>query len=548
MKHISHILLLLSSILVFSCGTKSIKPIRSFQLDSLQVVELLNKGDSLYALRNGFNTIAESMVYFDSANRIAKRINDTLLLANTLYFIGNVYNAWNKEPQTTVNYYLGSSALYNGLPHKIVRGFYLRYLISHAYDCEKLNDSLRSVHTVETALHDLQQLPDSTHKKMNYLSDFAWVATNNKAYNLAEKVLTTIAPRSRIVNDPESNNYLDHYYLTRSRIDVYKYQRRATPYLDSVIFALQQCNNRFDSGYYTLNLSELYAASGSNSQAYYYLKLNQELQKGLDNSTVLTALQKELLTQELQAGREKELRTKEELKNKNLYLVIMSLALLTIGLAVFLSLLHRRRIEEWKEAVRQQQFTNLLLQNVEVERRRIASDLHDGINHELLNLKNNLYFKRTVSTTDVEFIITSVREVSRNLYPALFETVGLAASVQALCERMQEAGFFTTTEINYVPTLTKEQELQVYRIIQEALTNVAKHARAEACKITIETSTDQFWVEIKDNGKGFETSSREGNKASFGLQSMHQRARVLEAKLNIDSKSSGTVITLKKQF
>lgn len=548
MKYIYYILLLLIAVLVFSCNPEKVPPPQSFSENSLHVENLLKKGDSLYALRSGFTTIAESMVYFDSAKGIAQRLNDSLLLANTLFYIGNVYNAWNKEPQTTIAYYLHSSALYNGLPQKIVRAFYLRYIIAHAYDGEKGNDSLHCVQTIEAAVQDLQELPESLRKKMNFLADFAWVAANSKAYTLAEKVLNTVAPRSNIFNDPESNNYLDHYYLTRSRIDVYKYGRNNTPYLDSLVIALQHCNNRFDSGYYSLNLSELYAATGNYTAAYTYLKLSDDLQKGLDNNTVLSTLQKELLNRELQAEREKERLTKEELKNKNLYLVIMGLALLASGLLVFLYLLSRRRMEERKEAARQQHFTNLLLQKVEVERRRIASDLHDGINHELLNLKNNLYFQKSVTTTDVENIITSVREVSRNLYPALFEQVGLAASVDAMCERMQKAGVFTTSEIDYAPMLIKEQEMQVYRIIQEALNNVAKHAGAEACKITIKTTTYELWVEIKDNGKGFDTGRIDGDKTTFGLRSMQQRAKALEAKFGIESSTSGTIITLKKLF
>lgn len=533
---------------LLSCNrvTKAVAP--SAQQDSLHVENLLRKGDSLYALRSGFSTISESMVYFDSAARIARRLGATLLQANTLFYIGNVYNAWNKEPQTTVDYYRRSLALYNTLPQKKVKAFYLRYIIAHAFDGEKMADSLRCVQTVQEALQAVRQQPDSLRQKMMFLSDFAWVATNSKAYTLAEDVLAAIAPRNRIFNDPESNNYLDHYYLTRSRIDVYKYRRRATPYIDSLALALQHCNNRFDSGYYSLNLSELYAATGNHAAAYRYLKLNTDLQKALDNSNVLSSLQKELLNRELAAEREKERRTKEELKNKNLYLLSLGLALLAIGLLVFLYLLYRRRAEERKEGARQEQFTYLLLQNEEEERKRIAADLHDGINHELLGLKNKLLLRKPVVPEEVERIITSVREVSRNLYPALFESVGLTASIEALCEGMTRVGFFTTCEIHYQLLLSKEVELQVYRIVQEALANVAKHAKAEACKITIKTQAQQLWVEIKDNGKGFDAGKWRQGKTSFGLQSMAQRAKAMKAVLSIESGAGGTVIILSKRI
>lgn len=515
--------------------------------DSLHTIALLEKGDSLYALRSGFGTIAESLVYFDSARRMALRLNDTFLLAYSLYYTGNVYNAWNKEPHTTLNYYQQAFTLFNTIPNRQVKAFQLRYIIAHALDGEKLGDSTRCVQTVQTALRDLEEVPDSLREQMNFLPDFAWVASNCGAYALAERMLAEV-PRHRIFNDPATNNYLDHYYLTRSRIDVFKYNRKDSPYLDSLAFSLQHCTNRFDSSYYALNLSNLYAATGNSAAAYRYLRLNTDLQKELDNSTVLSRLQTELANQHLQAQMEQENRVRQELKNKNLYIVAMGLVLLVLGLMVFVYLQLKRRRDEKADGLRQQQFTYLLLQKEEEERRRIATDLHDGINHELLALKNRLLLRQPLEAEDVEAVIISVREVSRNLYPALFESIGLAASVEALCDRMTRAGFFTTCDLEYTPHLSKNEELQVYRIVQEALTNIAKHASAEAGKVTIYTGKDQLWVEIKDNGKGFNTNRKIENLSSFGLQSIQQRTKAIGGQLSLQSSAAGTTITLTKKI
>ena len=153
---------------------------KAFVKDSLQVVTLLHQGDSIYSLRDGLSTIAQSMLYFDSANRIANRIGDTPLLANTLYFIGNVYNAWNKEPATTIAYYQHSSDLYSRLPQNVVRAYYVRQMIAHAYDSEKANDTVHCLQTLRAAYTDLITLHDSVRIEMNFLSDFALIATNVK--------------------------------------------------------------------------------------------------------------------------------------------------------------------------------------------------------------------------------------------------------------------------------------------------------------------------------------------------------------------------------
>ena len=517
----------------------------SFQLDSLQVEYLLSRGDSIYARRDGLGTIAESMIYFDSAHRIAQRLGDTLLLANTFYFIGNVYNAWNKEPQTTIDYYQRSSLLYSRLPRKVVKAFYVRQMIAHAYDSEKAGDSLRCVETLRSALNDLQTLPDSLRQKMIFLSDYAWVASNEKAYHLADSFLSTVAPRYRIFNDPQSNNYLDHYYLTRARMEVLGEGQSASPYLDSLKIALTHCGNRFDSAYYSRNLSLLYERAGRHSEALRFARLSEALSAQVSQNDVLSVLRQELTERKVQAGKEREQRIESELEQRNLLLVSSALVLL---LLVLIGALWQRRKKESTECIRQQEFTRLLLQKEEDERRRIATDLHDGVNHELLAMKNNLLLQKPLGVEDVEGVITSVREVSRNLYPALFESVGLEASVQAMCERMTTAGFFTTCDIDYTPILTKEQELQIYRIIQEALNNVTKHAAAEACKITIKATKHQLWVEIKDNGKGFDDAATNSSNASFGLQSMQQRAKAMDAQLAIESSAGGTIITLQKQI
>ena len=516
-----------------------------FKDDSPKVRSLLKKGNDVYAQRSSMNKIGESLLYFDSAYNMAERIGDTALLANTLFFIGNVYNAWNGEPQTTIDYYNRSATLFATLPQaeNRVKAFYLRYLIAHSYDGEKANDSLRCVQTINKAMLDLRTVPQYIKDSMNYLPDFAWVATNIKNYTLAEQIINNLSVRPQ--NDPETNNYLDHYYLAKARIDIYGYYQ-SSPYTDSLAQALQHCNNRFDSGYYAFNLSELYEQTGNFKSALYYIRLSNNIQNNLNKSDILTTLRTQLINSELAAEREKEKRSREEIKIKNLYLYAAGL-IVVIGLLLgtVYSIYQKRKAAQLM--VNQQElFTAQLLQKEEDERKRIAMELHDGINHELLTVKNNIILKKPIVMTDLENIIRSVRDMSRNLYPALFETVGLEASVGALCSNMTDAGFFTTCDIDYNKSLNKEDELQLYRIIQEALQNSAKHAQAEACKITIRSGTHLLYAEIKDNGHGFNAKIIQKN--SFGLESMKQRAKAFNAVFTIESSASGTVIKINKKL
>lgn len=517
----------------------------SFREDSIKVRVLLRKGNDVYSHRGSMSQIGESLLYFDSAHNMAQRLGDTVLLANTLFFIGNVYNAWNGEPQKTVDYYSRSAALFSSQSDAAsrVREFYLRYLIAHSFDSEKANDSIRCVQTIVSAIKDIEAVPEYIKDSMNYLSDFAWVATNIKNYGLAERILNNLSVRPK--NDPESNNYLDHYYLAKARIDIYQY-RHSSVYLDSIVESLKFCNNKFDSGYYSLNLAQLYEQTGDYKSAFYYSRLSNTVEHTIEKSDVLTALRTQIMNSELEVGKEKERRSREEIKIKNLYLYGAALGVIIAFLSWILYSIYQKRKTVQLQIKQQESFTQQLLHKEEDERKRIAMELHDGVNHELLTMKNNIILNKPLRIEDVENIINSVRDMSRNLYPVLFESVGLQASVEALCKNLTDAGFFTTCEINYNKLLNKNEELQLYRIIQEALQNTAKHSHGEACKITIKCDDHNLLVEIKDNGLGFDSKSVQVN--SFGLQSMRQRAKAFSAGMFIESSKTGTIVKIIKNL
>lgn len=244
--------------------------------------------------------------------------------------------------------------------------------------------------------------------------------------------------------------------------------------------------------------------------------------------------------------KEKLLNQQQATISKNKLLIIGLLSVLSIViLGVILYYSRKRKQEAQAETIRQEQFTFQLLQNTEEERSRIAGELHDSVNHDLLNIKNSLINGKTIEVNDVANVIEEVRNISRNLHPAVLETIGLEASIENLCERLTEVGLFTTCKIQYTQKLSKAKELQLYRIIQEALNNTLKHGKANAAKVILTSQNNSLHLELKDNGNGFDVSQQLNNPKSFGLQSIMQRAKAIAAKINIDSTNKGTVILLK---
>lgn len=234
-----------------------------------------------------------------------------------------------------------------------------------------------------------------------------------------------------------------------------------------------------------------------------------------------------------------------EILNKNITIALLASLFLGLFLAVvlYINRLKQKKLKLEKQNV--QHYTKQLLEKTEEERKRIASDLHDSVSHELLGLKNLFEEKNEITNTKIDSIINDIRIISRNLHPIMFDKIGLKSSVEQLVQRTQSVNnFVLTASIDYNNYLTTNDELQLYRIIQEALSNIIKYANAVATKITILEQNESLFVEIKDNGKGFNVTETINGKNAFGLHNIIERSRAINGEAKINSNKNGTVITI----
>ena len=146
----------------------------------------------------------------------------------------------------------------------------------------------------------------------------------------------------------------------------------------------------------------------------------------------------------------------------------------------------------------------------------------------------------------IDKTIQSVREISSKLHPAILEDLGLRAAVEWQTKEFENR---TTIKCNLsMPDetlgLNKEDTRSLYRIIQEALTNIMRHAEAKNVNISIKKSQDDILMTITDDGKGFsKTEKKDGH--SFGILGMNERAYSMDAILSIKSEiQTGTTIHL----
>jgi two-component system, NarL family, sensor kinase len=244
--------------------------------------------------------------------------------------------------------------------------------------------------------------------------------------------------------------------------------------------------------------------------------------------------------------KEKELILKEKtLKDKNRTIALLFTA---IGFIVLAALAYRfwlGRKKIIKEKRMADLYTKQLFEKTEEERQRIASDLHDSISHELMGLKNSKNEDANHVNQKIDSIINDIRIISRNLHPVLFEKVGLQNTIEQMVDRVQQQNnFMLHADINYSNGLPKSAELQVYRIVQEAVTNMVKYSAAVAGKINITETTNQVIVEIKDNGKGFDVDTTLNSGNAFGLYNIIERSKAIGGKATIVSVQNGTTISV----
>ncbi|HYH16194.1 MAG TPA: sensor histidine kinase, partial [Flavisolibacter sp.] len=207
----------------------------------------------------------------------------------------------------------------------------------------------------------------------------------------------------------------------------------------------------------------------------------------------------------------------------------------------------RKKLENklrFEEVYRQRLLTQATIDGQENERREIGKELHDNIGQQLTTTK--LYLDLAKSTADastgemiglalrsVSDVINEIRGISRSLMPPTLGDLGLIDSITDLIETM------TRTQTIKIELLDKEfnekkvpdnQKLMLFRIIQEQLNNVVKHAQAKQVEITLETNADSIFLEIIDDGIGFDpTKMRKG----LGLTNIRNRAELFAGKVDL---------------
>lgn len=200
--------------------------------------------------------------------------------------------------------------------------------------------------------------------------------------------------------------------------------------------------------------------------------------------------------------------------------------------------------------------TQRIFDTQEEERGRVARELHDSISQILVGVRYALELaRRRIGVGDgragdsldkgiagLNGAIQEVRRISRDLRPGVLDDLGLGPALQSLCEDFQtRTGIRTDFEtVVFRNRLDQEAKIALYRIAQEALTNIERHAEARNVGLRIFGHTHGATLRIWDDGRGMERGARA--RGGLGLRNMQERIERLDGRLRILSSREGTVI------
>lgn len=212
--------------------------------------------------------------------------------------------------------------------------------------------------------------------------------------------------------------------------------------------------------------------------------------------------------------------------------------LFALGSLITLYFLYRQRKLQ-QEALWQKQLIRKYQSQVERERKKISSLLHDSVGQQLALLKLNS--KEASQKMAVDQVISEIRDLSKDLYPYELQKFGFKEAISILCDKLSSRSSisFESDLDDFDREMTDEELLLLYRIIQESFNNVIKHSQAQFAMVRYHHEMEA--LEIIDNGKGFKNENIEG----LGIKSIQSNANAISARMSIKNNAKGCSIWIR---
>jgi len=244
---------------------------------------------------------------------------------------------------------------------------------------------------------------------------------------------------------------------------------------------------------------------------------------------------------------------------------VIVFTLLATAIIFFITLFQKRKLKQQTEVVvLKESFSRELLHTqLEIQEqtlKNISQEIHDNIGQVLsltkLNLNrmdlekpDDLKEKITDSKVLISKAIQDLRDLSKSLNTDNIAAMGLLKVIGYELDMIRKTGFQTYLEVSGEEIkMEPQKELILFRIVQETLNNIIKHAEAKTIKVNMVYSTDKFQLTINDDGRGVDLTplnEKAGGDFGLGIRNMHNRAKLIGADFNMNSRiGAGTTVSL----
>jgi len=296
-------------------------------------------------------------------------------------------------------------------------------------------------------------------------------------------------------------------------------------------------------------IADLYEQTGDYHQALIYLKKHMAFSAGNKNSKTIDELQTKY---EITQREDQVLQQQFELTKRNYWIGGITIVILLMGV-IGVVYYRQSRLQQRNIAMQ------AIIETEESERKRIAQDLHDSVSQTMMAAKMNLSaiggelpfandeqkkrFERAINMVDDGF--KEVRTISHNMMPWALHETGLARVVKQFIDNIGNdaisINFFSS---GFDAPFDATTEIILYRVLQECVNNVMKHAHASRLDISLNRDEENISLTIEDNGKGFDASDPAVYKG-MGVSNLRSRINFLNGKVEFDSHvGRGTLVSV----
>lgn len=531
--------------------------------DTAMLIENLNQLGTIYKRKKD---LEKCIANFEKALRLCEAQNNFKIAAYIYGNIATTYCDW-KRPADAIPFSEKAVEYALKLGNRQMIG--VCYVNLGAIQCNVAKTREKGIVSLLKAVPILEEVNNKRHLCETY----SYLANAFRMKGQQETAMIYLNKLDKLTDELKTD--VEHYRYYRVKAPLMKVSGQYAEAVDYYLRMIQMLQSGYqDTQDYEpyMELAECYQALNKDAMAYNYLKeayalrdssFHKEYTEQLsDYSVKYQTREKEL---EIVRLRQHELERKAELaKRREQFSIVLGLLVIALFAMLYARQRQKVRIERLAKAAtdKEREFLELqketelrltrkYIDGLESERHRMATELHDDVCNNLLALELDVRSLPKIEggagseqLRQLESIRQRLRSMSHELMPPAFQYATIDEMLSDYVHHLplsagMQAEYSSTEEVNW-QVIPQEVGFEIYRIVQEAVSNTLKYAHASCLQVRLSLKEKELSVQVADNGKGFEVNKKTNG---IGLRTIRQRADAIGAKVEMDSKiGNGTYL------